>query len=65
MVLIFMLECVGTLLSRAPVIRCTLQMFCCHFIRGTLLQKCFINDESMGLYIQQSTRETVMHIKIG
>lgn len=65
MVLIFMHECIGALLSGVPVIFCTLQMSCCQFIGGTLLQKCFISDESVGLYIQQCTRETVMDIKIG
>lgn len=65
MVLIFMHECGCALLSGAPVILCTLQMSCCQFIGGTLLQKCFISYESVGLYIQQCARETVIDIKIG
>lgn len=34
-------------------------------LSGTFLQKCFISAESVGLSIQQCTRETVMAIKIG
>lgn len=58
-------ECKGALLGGAPVIPWMLQMPCCQFIGGTLLQKCFISDEGMGLYMQQCTHETVMDIKIG
>lgn len=49
MVLIFMHEWSGALLSGAPVSLCTPQTSCCHFIRGTFLHKCFISNQSWEL----------------
>lgn len=55
----------------AWVHRCSAQRGSCHsvyaanvLLSGTFLQKCFISAESVGLSIQQCTRETVMAIKI-
>lgn len=49
MVFIFMREWRGALLSGAPVSLSTPQTSCCHFIRGTFLERCFMSNRSWEL----------------